>query len=69
MEPHLSVVRLTKEGEKRDRAYLRMSTPNIKPFDRELSAYDIMTLITKLSEQLKTEMEYKNYEYEHSEDE
>ena len=62
MDTHISVV-TKKDDNDRERTFLRLSHPNVPPFDRELSPYEMMLLITRLSIELKREMEYKEYEY------
>lgn len=67
MDTHISVV--TRKGEDdREQTFLRISVPDMKVIERGLTPYEMMLLITRLSIELKREMEYKEYEYLHDED-
>ena len=66
MSTHISVIP-KKDSEGRERTYLRLSQPNVPPFDRELSTYDMILLVMDLAVQLKRKREYKDYEY-HTDD-
>ena len=67
MSIHISVIP-KKDSEGRERTYLRLSEANVAPFERELSPYDMLILMINLAERLKTEREYKDFEYHTEED-
>jgi len=66
MTTHISLID-KKDADGRARTYLRLSHANVVPFERELSPYDMLILMTDLAEKLKKEREYKDFEY-HTED-
>ena len=68
MDAHISVV-TRKDDNGREHTALRLSHPDVaKQFEQQLSAYQMMLLITRLSEGLKREMEYKEHAIAHDED-
>jgi len=68
MDSHISVV-TRKDDDGREYTSLRLSHPDVAhQYERKLSAYEMMLLITSLAEGLKREMSYKEYEYQNDED-
>ena len=64
MDAHISVV-TRKDDDNREYTALRLSHPDVvKQFERKLSAYEMMLMLTSLAEGLKREMQHKEYEYQ-----
>ena len=61
MDAHISVV-TRKDDNNREYTALRLSHPDVtRQFERKLSAYDMMLMLTRLADGLKREMEHKEY--------
>ena len=61
MVPYISVV--SYEMDERVRTYVRTSHPDALPIDAEITVVQMVLLIDQLSEALRREFEYKDFNY------